>query len=272
MMDLAIKGKFLTKVINGQVIFSDMTIEFPNQSIIQIVGANGSGKSVTLKMLAQIYKPTVGNVTINGQVSYAPDHLPKSITLTVQQYLLFVEQLYEVQHSCFALDDLIQRFHIEAFLSQPIKQCSKGTQQKLNLIQCLLKQADIYILDEPFSGLDKQSVSVLTSILKYLKQYATVILTSHDEAQHYGLVTHQFKLSTQRLMKLTEQAQVSYKIIETQFVSQIDLNELVREFDMEIIEQRSTCTLIKVNQQQCNHLLKILIDKQYDITTVKEWT
>ena len=59
MMDLAIKGKSLTKVINGQVIFSDMTIEFPNQSIIQIVGANGSGKSVTLKMLAQIYKPTV---------------------------------------------------------------------------------------------------------------------------------------------------------------------------------------------------------------------
>ena len=77
-------------------------------------------------MLAQIYKPTVGNVTINGQVSYAPDHLPKSITLTVQQYLLFVEQLYEVQHSCFALDDLIQRFHIEAFYHNRLNNVQKG--------------------------------------------------------------------------------------------------------------------------------------------------
>lgn len=222
-------------------------------------------------MLAQIYKPTVGNVTINGQVSYAPDHLPKSITLTVQQYLLFVEQLYEVQHSCFALDDLIQRFHIEAFYHNRLNNVQKG-RNKIKPNTMLIKTSRHLYFDEPFSGLDKQSVSVLTSILKYLKQYATVILTSHDEAQHYGLVTHQFKLSTQRLMKLTEQAQVSYKIIETQFVSQIDLNELVREFDMEIIEQRSTCTLIKVNQQQCNHVLKILIDKQYDITTVKEWT
>ena len=80
-------------------------------------------------------------------------------------------------------------------MNQKLKDCSKGTKQKVNVIQCLIK-ADIYILDEPFSGLDQNATKFLINYLEWLKLSSTIILTSHELNQLINITTHILNIET----------------------------------------------------------------------------
>lgn len=181
MHTFSVEGKNISKEINHQAIIKNMSMNFPNNSIILIEGKNGSGKSVTLKMLANIMKPSSGLMSVKGNISYAPDHLPMTINLTVKEYLDFIDSISIKNQSDIKISQLTHLFNLEPFLQKRIYECSKGTQQKVNLIQCLIKKADIYIMDEPFSGLDKNAIAELKSLLIQFKQFATIVLTSHEQ-------------------------------------------------------------------------------------------
>ena len=118
--------------------------------------------------------------------------MPSTINLTIREYLDFLDNIYnDNEHN---IEDLIIYFKLNNLLDRRLNLCSKGTKQKVNLIQCLIKNADIYILDEPFSGLDKEAIISLKKLIVQKQENATIILTSHEELLDESFVTHKFNL------------------------------------------------------------------------------
>lgn len=266
MEQFVIEGQDISKVINQQHIIKKLNMNFPYNSIVLIEGKNGSGKSVTLKMLAHILKPSRGSLNVNGMVSYAPDHLPSTINLTVKEYLKFIEDISSNTHFSMNVDELVSRLNLTPFLEKRIKECSKGTQQKVNLIQCLARKADIYIMDEPFSGLDKRAIAQLKSMFLELKQIATIVLTSHEEALDYSFVTHKFNLEKNSFAVNKYETKVKTMIVKTNESLVSNLCKNLNELEAQAINN----VQIKVNATNSNQLITLLIEEGYFIKEVRE--
>lgn len=268
MQAFSIEGKNISKEINHQAIIKNMSMNFPNNSIILIEGKNGSGKSVTLKMLANIMQPTSGLLSVKGNISYAPDHLPMTINLTVKEYLDFIDSISIKKQSDIKISQLTHLFNLESFLPKRIHECSKGTQQKVNLIQCLIKKADIYIMDEPFSGLDKNAIAELKSLLIQFKQFATIVLTSHEQIVDYTFVTHRYNIEQNHLIDNSSTNADMKMLIKIRQVSEKELSIILKEHDFQMSKDGS----IIVNSSQSNQVIALLIHNGYFIEEVRRYT
>lgn len=260
----AIIANHISKSINHKEIINDLSITIPKYSITHIQGHNGTGKTITLQLLAKLIRPTTGNIKVNGRISYAPDYLPNDLNLTVGEYLSFIRQLNHIPINDQALNDMISKMQLEPFLSHRIKNCSKGTQQKVNLIQCLTTKADVYLFDEPFNGLDQSSLAYLLSQLKLLKNKATIILTSHDSRIYHDIITHTFDLENQDFKEMTSTLS-EYKIVSFIIENIEDMEDLIYYFKMkyDITISKNTTTQsyikLKVPVEETNVVLKKLI-------------
>lgn len=164
---------FIKTYKNHQVVINALTFE---KQITVIKGENGSGKSTLLKAMASLIRYD-GEISLPSSVSYMHEQttFPEDITVSV-----FFEGLLSLQKNQDQkkLQDLCKLFQLDHKMDVLIKTLSKGMKTKVNLIQCLLEDKDVYLLDEPFSGLDVQSVKDLVSYMKDHDE-KMFIVTSH---------------------------------------------------------------------------------------------
>lgn len=157
-----------------------------DNKVTLFIGHNGSGKSTLLKAMANLISFR-GDISPNLSYSYMPENpcFPKDTTVNN-----FLSKLYQLNKNDYDYKGLLTNFSLEEKLHEKISTLSKGMQSKLNLIQCLMQSSDIYLLDEPLSGLDEESVKILVEyIVKSEKRY---IVSSHIEnpfrTLSYGVV------------------------------------------------------------------------------------
>jgi len=270
----AIVADKIYKTINHKEIIKGISMSIPQHTITLIQGHNGTGKSITLKMIAQLLKPSTGSINVNGTVSYVPDSFPPYLNLTIAEYIKYLIHTYNLNKNNSFLNTALDKFQLTPFLNQKIKDCSKGTQQKINILQCLLAEADIYILDEPFSGLDDSSLNYLIHILNKLKRTATIILTSHEAHIHNNIITHIYNIETNQLTKLSDK-QYHYKIITVQASDELKFkqfySEIAQQFKLTKLENDKDDTFnIKIEDKQTNAILLELIKADFPIKKVKE--
>ncbi|RSD26706.1 ABC transporter ATP-binding protein [Mesobacillus subterraneus] len=173
-----------TKKITG----IHLTIEKPE--IFALCGGNGAGKSTLIKMLTGIMKPTAGKVYMEGKpvdprsrgfkehFSYMPDEMLFPRQLTGLEVLTFFARLRGI-HDEKVLEGLNQ-VGLYDVRNMPIKQYSKGMQQRLSLAQALLPDVPLRFLDEPTNGLDPFWVFRFKEIiLEEKKQGRTIFFTTH---------------------------------------------------------------------------------------------
>ncbi|AYU53980.1 ATP-binding cassette domain-containing protein [Staphylococcus debuckii] len=198
MSRFAIKLKNVSKRFGKQWIFQDINLDIPLRSIMIITGSNGSGKSVLLKLIAGLYQPTLGTRIANiSSLSFAPDYLPEELSLTVQEY---IDTIYLMNKKSITLKEMalqIQYLGLKPYLLYKVKDCSKGTRQKINILQALVKPCDVLIFDEPFSGLDKNTKSYLANKLSELAETKTIILTNHEADVTFNQMLQTYNIETQ---------------------------------------------------------------------------
>jgi len=161
------------------------------------LGANGSGKSTTMKMITALIEPSSGDVLFQGrpiredliryrqQMGYVPEEPHLYTHLSGLEYLVMVAQLrgmdskiaYERIHGLLHLFDL----HSDRDLS--LSSYSKGMRQKILLSAALMHNPDLVLLDEPFSGLDVGSGLILRSLIQELATRGKVVLFSSHELE-----------------------------------------------------------------------------------------
>jgi ABC-2 type transport system ATP-binding protein len=168
----------------------DLTIR-PGE-VFGFLGPNGAGKSTTIKALMGHIKPAAGNARILGvsvaepaarmKVGYLPENPAFYDFMTAREYLAFVGKVFAMSSEEIAAesDRVLTLLDLREAADRPIRGYSKGMVQRLGLAQALLHDPDLYILDEPMSGLDPIGRALVKEVIKELKRKGkTVFFSTH---------------------------------------------------------------------------------------------
>jgi ABC-2 type transport system ATP-binding protein len=171
----------------GPTVLNGVRLELPPGSITQLRGSNGSGKSTLLRLLAGVTRPTSGR--IDGRppvVGYVPERFPSDLRFTPRQYLRWLGRIRGLPAARVA--DRIEGLADGLGLSpsardQPMRHLSKGTTQKVAVIQALLDWPALLLLDEAWTGLDADARSALSELVVRRRSEGCVIVFA-DHGQH----------------------------------------------------------------------------------------
>lgn len=161
------------------------------------LGANGSGKSTTMKMVTGLIKPSSGEILFNGRpitedllayrqhMGYVPEEPHLYTHLSGMEYLVMVSQLRNMNRKSASerIHGLLRLFGLHGDRDVSISSYSKGMRQKILLSAALMHNPDLILLDEPFSGLDVGSSLILRSLIEELAGRGKVVLFSSHELE-----------------------------------------------------------------------------------------
>ena len=154
--------------------------------IVGLLGPNGSGKSTLIKLANGLLTPTAGSITIDGKapgvetktiVSYLPERTYLADWMSVRQILNYFQDFY----GDFDRERAISMLgHLGIEEKQRIKQMSKGTREKVQLILVMSRRAKLYLLDEPIGGVDPAARDyILNTIIGNYDPRAAVVISTH---------------------------------------------------------------------------------------------
>ncbi|HES9303720.1 ABC transporter ATP-binding protein [Streptococcus pyogenes] len=175
----------------------DLSFEVPKGQILGFIGANGAGKSTTIKMLTGILKPTSGYCRINGKIpqdnrqDYVRDigavfgqRTQLWWDLALQETYVVLKEIYDVPEKAFRkrMDFLNEVLDLNEFIKDPVRTLSLGQRMRADIAASLLHNPKVLFLDEPTIGLD---VSMKDNIRRAITQInqeeeTTILLTTHD--------------------------------------------------------------------------------------------
>lgn len=154
--------------------------------IVGLLGPNGSGKTTLIKMANGLLTPSEGELLVcnmapgketHGVVSYLPERTCIPTWMTARQLLDFYQDFYADFRRDTAEEMLT---HLNIRLNQKIKQMSKGTREKVQLIMVMSRQASLYLLDEPIGGVDPATRDyILNAIISNYNPEAAVVISTH---------------------------------------------------------------------------------------------
>lgn len=185
-MSILVECKGLKKSYGKKPVIHNMNLELEPGKIIGLLGPNGSGKTTLIKILAGILSSNEGEVTIDGRqigveskkiVSYLPERTYFSTSMKVKETIEFFEDFYEDFRRERA-EQMLANLGID--LNSKIKQLSKGTREKLQLVLVMSRDAKVYLLDEPMGGVDPAARDyILKTILTNYSENSSVIISTH---------------------------------------------------------------------------------------------
>lgn len=175
----------------------ELSFQINKGELIGYIGANGAGKSTTIKMMTGILVPTSGSITVDGRNPYKhrKENAKKIGVVFGQRSQLYwnlpMEETFELYKKIYKIEQHIYRrnvdFYVELlemnhFLTTPVRQLSLGQRMRAELVVALLHDPEILYLDEPTIGLDvhvKEKIRLFINEINKTK-HTTVILTTHD--------------------------------------------------------------------------------------------
>ena len=190
-----LKIEHLTKVYsNGKKAVDDLSLMVETGDIYGFIGANGAGKTSTIKSIVGIHDFDKGEIYICGhsirkepllckkKMAFLPDNPDLYKNLTARQFLDFVADIYRIsmEKRQVAIEKYSKMFELDTSLDQLISAYSHGMKQRLALIAALLHEPELLILDEPFVGLDPKGAYYFKQIMRELaSQGNTIFFSTH---------------------------------------------------------------------------------------------
>ena len=182
------KGK-KGSVVNA---LKNLSLEIESGEIFGFLGPNGAGKSTTIKTVMGLIKPTSGEAKIMGEdvkshlsrrnVGYLPENPAFYEYLSAEEYLSFVGSAFKMSREQIhkRSDEVLTVLDLQGARKRPVRSYSKGMVQRLGLAQVLLHDPEVYILDEPMSGLDPIGRALVKDIILDLKRRGkSVFFSTH---------------------------------------------------------------------------------------------
>lgn len=174
-----------------RVLFSRLNIEIPPGKILQIEGRNGCGKTSLLRLLCGVMMPSEGNIFWKGKeiteersdyyadAAYLGHHNGIKGELTALENLHFAQAL-SASSSDQDLFDILARLSLRGYEDIPCRHLSAGQNRRVALARLLATEAQVWILDEPFTALDRKGIKVVEEIFEsHVAQGGIIILTTH---------------------------------------------------------------------------------------------
>ncbi len=186
----------LTRRYGYRVALKNVSFEIPIGGVHALFGNNGAGKTTLMRIISTLLQPHKGKVEVFGfDTEEEPIEVRKRIgvvgdkpllygELTGRENLKFYSDLYDLESAAAnaSIEDLAEQFDVERWLDEPTKILSTGLRKRFDIIRSLLHNPDLFLLDEPFAGLDKDSTEVFRNYIDEKRQDRTAIVTTHNLA------------------------------------------------------------------------------------------
>lgn len=217
---MKIELKNISKSFKKEKVLDDISYTFNEKRIYGIVGANGSGKSVLLKVLAGLYKASSGEVLFDGENYQQEKIFPHFIGAAIE-YPGFINDLTGWENLLLLagikkfigkeeINEILEVVGLSKDKDKKYGTYSLGMRQKLSLAQALMEKPLIILLDEPFNGIDRASVKKIKEylVLQKEEEKALIIITTHIKDDLEDLVDEKLYLEDG---KLYEEESTNYK-------------------------------------------------------------
>ena len=185
-MEPILECRALTKTYGYKTALSNVDIAIPRGRIVGLLGPNGSGKTTLIKLACGLLTPTAGEISIDGKapgvetksiVSYLPERSYLNNWMCIQELIHFFQDFYSDFQPQVAYD-MLHRLNIDP--KDRLKNLSKGTKEKVQLILVMSRKAQLYLLDEPIGGVDPATRDyILHTIIGNYNENSTVLLSTH---------------------------------------------------------------------------------------------
>ncbi|MGN0353329.1 MAG: ABC transporter ATP-binding protein [Roseburia sp.] len=153
--------------------------------IVGLIGENGAGKSTAIKNIVRFLRPDSGTIRLGGTdivklkmenypISYIPDTPVFYEELSLMEHLQFIKTIYPNAH--ISIDSILDQFELREHSNKIPVALSKGTKQKLMIAMALLREYELLVADEPFSGLDPKQIAILKQLLIQQRDAGKLIL------------------------------------------------------------------------------------------------
>lgn len=188
-----IKVENLSKNYGSVKAVKSISFELKDGQVVGFLGANGAGKSTTLKIMTGYISPSSGNVfygekniqddtsEIQKDIGYLPELNPLYSEMIVHDYLKFISEVRGISENDFknAFQKVVEECSLNAVAHRTIANCSKGYKQRIGLAAALIHDPKILILDEPVTGLDPNQIVEIRELIKKLGKEKIVLMSSH---------------------------------------------------------------------------------------------
>jgi heme exporter protein A len=177
---------------NNKSILNDINIALSPKKIIHLTGENGVGKTTLLKILASILEPEKGDLFWNGKnikknifeyyknLTFIMDQPSANNILTVSDNIFFWCKLFYSRITLKEIDSILKLLSLNDYKNTPVSNLSYGEIKKLELCRLIIERKKLWILDEPFIGLDNKTLEIFNETIKnHAELGGMVIFTSH---------------------------------------------------------------------------------------------
>lgn len=189
-----ISATSLTCIREERLLFDQLNIEINAGDIVQVEGPNGSGKTSLLRILAGLSQPFEGDVFFNNQlISHAREEFHQNLLylghlpgvkgeMSALENLRFNLALHGTTDNAINIEQTLAEVNLSGFEDSLASHLSAGQHRRISLARLYKSTAKIWILDEPFTAIDKQGVHALEQLFKaHIKQGGCVVLTTHQD-------------------------------------------------------------------------------------------
>ena len=170
----------------------DANLEIEGGQIFGFLGPNGAGKSTIIKSIVGIQSITSGAIEVCGydvekqaigaklNIGFVPDHYALYENLTGREYINYIADLYNVskEDRTARIDEYVARFNLNVAFDNQIKTYSHGMKQKITIMSALVHDPKVWILDEPLTGLDPESIFQVKECMKHHAEKGNIVFFS----------------------------------------------------------------------------------------------
>ncbi|GAB2978991.1 ATP-binding cassette domain-containing protein [Streptomyces pseudoechinosporeus] len=190
-------------------------------TLTRVEGANGTGKSTLLRLLAGIDAPTEGRITGRPRTAYVPERFPAALPFTAAGYLIHLGSIHGLSRAeaARAAVEWLERLGAAEYARTAMSELSKGTSQKVAVAQALLAEPELLVLDEAWSGLDRAARAVLEeAVLERTAAGGTVVFVDHDPRRLAGMPDATYAVVDSNLRAVTGSSapRDSYVVVEVE--------------------------------------------------------
>lgn len=202
---IVLEADNLRKEFGALAAVDNVSLSIEQGQVLGLIGPNGAGKTTLLRILATLLRPTSGrarilghdlttqSLSIRGRIGFVPDFFNLYGDLTLRECLRFFAEAYGVQPEWIArrVDEALEYVDLQDKQDGLVRHLSRGMVQRMGVGIRLVHDPDLYLLDEPASGLDPKARIQLRNVLRRLSaEGRTILISSHILTELSGFCTH----------------------------------------------------------------------------------
>jgi ABC-type multidrug transport system ATPase subunit len=187
-----IRARALEKRFGANRVLAGLDLDVRQGDFLVVTGPNGAGKSTLLALCAGLLAPTAGDLDVaaeRGEIGYLAHEPLLYRELTALENLNLYGRLYRVPERQERIGMLLERFRLWEKRHERVGELSRGLAQRLALCRALLHEPPLLLLDEPFSGLDRDGAEVVDDELGRAREERTLVVATHDPDRVAALAT-----------------------------------------------------------------------------------